>query len=161
MKSDTLIVLVAALLFLSCPWAYAANPAPYTEEAYKKIESVGKYRLEHDPPRISKGTPKEEKIQIITEYFRECFRQAGYSYDDTIVKVVDDLRNKNIASFPEGLHTIPAMIVLDIQYGVSECHYDHVDCLKFYTPEAAEAIQWLTKAMKLDEEPSDSRTAEP
>ena len=140
MKNTSIIIFPIMLLLLSNSSAFAGNPAPYTNEAYKKIESLCK----NNPPKESSNLEKEEILRKGVEYWRNIFSEAGYNYDDTIVKVVNDMRN-NPGSLPKGPETIFTLIYVGMHLAMSECNYNKVDCLKYYTSDAAESISWLIK----------------
>jgi len=133
----TIIFLLTILIFFTCD-AFAGNPAPYTEEAYRKIESITKDNLiEHD-----ENLSKEERARKPVELMRSIFEQAGYDYDDTITKVVDDMRN-HPERIPNNPESVPTMIYVGIHLMMSNCDYLQVDCLKFFPSDTAESIRWL------------------
>jgi hypothetical protein len=133
----TIIFLLTVLLFFSCE-ASGGNPAPYTEEAYKKIESASKNTVfEHD-----ENFSKEELARKNVEWERKIFEKAGYNYDDTIIKVVDDMKHTP-ERLPKNPESVPMIIFTGVHIMMSHCEYDKVDCLQFFSSDTAEAIKWL------------------
>ena len=76
------------------------------------------------------------------ELFRSIYSKAGYNYDDTIIKVVDDMRH-HPERIPNNPHSVPTMICVGIHTMMSECNYVKVDCLKFFSSDTGESISWL------------------
>ncbi|MEW6416815.1 MAG: hypothetical protein AB1480_01690 [Nitrospirota bacterium] len=140
MKTAPLILVLSLLILFSYSEAFSANPAPYTEEAYKKIEAEAKMNKSIYDANLS----KEENLRKTVELFRSIYSKAGYNYDDTIIKVVDDMRH-HPERIPNNPYSVPTMIYVGVHIMMSECNYVNVDCLKFFSSDTAEAIIWLIK----------------
>ena len=138
MRPVVFILTLSLLTFFPCSEAFSANPAPYTEEAYKVLESQAK----KNRPIHDANVSKEEHLRKTVELFRSIYSKAGYNYDDTIIKVVDDMRH-HPERIPNNPHSVPTMICVGIHIMMSECNYVKVDCLKFFSPDTAESISWL------------------
>lgn len=134
------IITSVILLLLFYSEAFSGNPAPYTEEAYRRIEAAAK----ETQPGYDANSSKEANLRKAVELFRTIYSKAGYNYDDTIVKVVDDMRHhpERIPNIP---YSVPTMIFVGLHFMISECDYAKVDCLKFFPSDTAEAIRWLSK----------------
>ncbi len=134
------IIMVFALLLLFCSEAFSGNPAPYTEEAYNRIDAAAKVTQ----PNYDANLPKEIILRKSVDHFRSIYSKAGYNYDDTIVKVIDDMRH-HPGRIPNTPYSVPTMIFVGLHLMISECDYAKVDCLKFFSSDTAEAISWLSK----------------
>jgi hypothetical protein len=136
----TIAVMFILLLLLFHSEAFSANPAPDTEEAVKKIATVAAMIQ----PKYDASLSKEESLRKGVEFWRNIFEKAGYNYDDTIIKVVNDMRH-HPERLPKGSDTIFSMIYVGVHFILADCKYEKVDCLQFFRSDAAESVEWLMK----------------
>jgi len=127
-------------LILASTTAYCGGAAPYTEEAAKKVEAVA---ARMDKPKFEQNLSSEEKQRKVIEYMHRVFDEAGYSYDATIVKIAEDMQY-HPDRIPKGI-TIVNHVVVGLHFMISECNYVKVDCLKFFSSDAADAIRTLMR----------------
>lgn len=127
------------LLFTFSQNSYAANPAPYTKEAENKLENA--YKQSGHIKKVDQASAEEVK-KLTIEKMRQVYEVAGYNYDDTIVQVANDIQNKskyeikNIAN----KSSIFAQIIMGVNMLMSDCKYFKIDCLKYFSTDAANAI---------------------
>lgn len=121
--------------------AFANNTAPYTDEALQKINKAITETQREDP---AQAVSREEYHKQNVEFFTKVFATAGYSYNETIDKVVDDMKNSP-ESIPTDRETVYNKIYTLLHILMYECDYDKIDCLKFYPAQTGEAIQWFRK----------------
>jgi len=137
------IIMGFVLLLLFYSDAFSGNPAPYTNEAYQRIDKAAKVmqsNFKYDP-----NLSKKDSLKKSVDLFRDIYSKAGYNYDDTIVKVIHDMRHNPEQVNNSGPYSVPTMIFVGLHFMISECDYAKVDCLKFFSSETAEAISWLSK----------------
>ena len=136
-----IVHLVAAMITLmfSADICKAGEPAPYTRDAYVRIEKAFK---DHQPPKPSDSATPIEKQKAAIERFREIFRLAGYDFDATIRKVAHDVKN-NPDKIPRDSENVAAMIVVLMSFIRSHCEYEHLNCLEFFDSQTTESITWL------------------
>jgi hypothetical protein len=140
MRPLVFVLTLSLLIAFSCLEAFCANPAPYTEEAYKTLEAQAKMGSSVSNANVS----KEDHLKKTVEIFRSIYLKAGYNFDDTIIKVADDMRY-HPERIPNNPQSVPTMICVGIHMMMSECNYAKVDCLKFFSSDTAEAINWLIR----------------
>lgn len=121
--------------------AFANNAAPYTDEALQKINKAIKETPKEDP---AQAESREDYHKQNVDYFTEVFAKAGYSFNETIDKVVDDMRNRP-ESIPADRDTVYNKLFTLLHILMYECDYDKVDCLKFYPAKTGESIQWFRR----------------
>lgn len=128
------------LLFVFSQNCYAVNPAPYTKEAEKKLEDA--YKQCRHLMKIDKNTSEEEIKKSTIEIMRTVYNLAGYSYDDTIIQVANDVQNKSKNEIKEisNKSSVFAQIIIGINVMMSDCKYFKVDCLKLFPTDTANAI---------------------
>jgi hypothetical protein len=124
--------------------AFAGNPAPYTSEAEDKVDEAGR-RI--GLQKIKESTSPEERMRASVELMRSSYEAAGYNYDDTIVQIADDMLN-HPERIPQNQITVVNHVVAGIHVMMSECNYQKVDCLRFFSASTAEAIKSLMKNTK-------------
>lgn len=121
--------------------AIANNAAPYTEEALQKIFKA----IQESPKAEYTDTlPKEEFHRRFTEYYAKIFEKAGYSFNDTINKIVDDMKN-NPEAIPSDRQSVYNKVYILLHIMMYECNSNKVDCLQFFPADTQESIQWLIK----------------
>lgn len=141
------IILMLLAVILSCLHVHsicAGVAAPYTEEAFERIETAAK-RL--PPPAINKSDPVDVRACRILEKQREIFADAGYSYDATVMQVAQDTRNPE-NKIPKDFPTVAGGIVMSLKMLISECERVQADCLRCYPPEVAEAVRSMMKGSR-------------
>lgn len=119
--------------------AFGANPAPYSDDALQNvINSL------HDTPKIEYdgNLSKEEYFKQTVAYFTKVFEKAGYSFNDTIDKIVDDMKN-NPQAIPSDRQSVYNNIYIMLNIMMYECNIDNADCLQFFPPQTKESIQWF------------------
>ncbi|MBA3037607.1 MAG: hypothetical protein FP814_14085 [Desulfobacterium sp.] len=117
----------------------AGQAAPYTKDAYVKIEQAHKdCKL---PSSNGSATPLEKQKASIKS-FREIFAFAGYDFDATIRKIAYDLKN-NPESIPRDSENVATMVLVLMSYMKSQCEYEHLDCLDLFDSQTSESIKWL------------------
>jgi hypothetical protein len=116
--------------------------APYTEEAAAKIDAAAKklFAVQAGKPSASPEGSAAERLRRSVEVMRQMFREAGYDYDATIVRFVDDTLNR---SQPIPPRSFMPLLVFQLGALVSQCRVDKVDCPQFFTGEAAAVIRKL------------------
>jgi hypothetical protein len=120
---------------------FAAGAAPYTDEALQKINRAIKETPKEVPAQVES---REEYHKHNVEYFTEVFAKAGYSFTETIDKIVDDMQNSPEA-IPADRDTVYDKLFTLLHILMYECDYDKVDCLKFYPAKTRQAILWFRK----------------
>ena len=120
---------------------YAGEAAPYTKEAYEKLEEAQKI---YKPSYPGKDSTLAEKQKASINMFRDLFKQAGFDFDATIRQIAKDLENKTV-TIPKNGQNVITMIIVLLSYVKSHCEYEKVDCLSFFDPKTSEAVQWLWK----------------
>lgn len=134
-----IVLFAIQIIFISS--AYGGEAAPYTEEAFDKIEAAAK-RIS---PLSNNGSKfSEETAYKMLEKQREIFIAAGYSYDATLKKVSKDLQREN-SPIPKNMVTVAGGIVAGIHIMMSECDNHKIDCLQRYPTDVAEAIRTVFK----------------
>ena len=138
------LVLVVVFVFTIIPSvAISGGAAPYTKEAMEKLNAAHK---SIEPPKYDKRESKEERKRKLVEYNRNLFQKAGYNYDDTINKVVYDMRYH-----PESIpktnadESVFGFIYVTINIMMSDCEYHKIDCLQFFPTKTAESVKWLAE----------------
>ena len=86
------------IIFFIPSVVYCGSAAPYTEEAKRKIENAQKNIKR---PVYDKTLSVEERLKKRVKFFQAIFRKAGYDYSETIIKVVNDMKN-NPQIFTQG-----------------------------------------------------------
>ena len=124
--------------------AFGGNPAPYTAEAADKVDKAGR-RI--GLQKIQASTTPDERMRASVELMRSAYDAAGYNYDDTIVQIVDDMQN-HPERIPQNSVTVVNHVVAGIHVMMSECDFQKVDCLRFFSASTAEAIKSLMKNTK-------------
>jgi hypothetical protein len=83
------ILMGAVLLVLGCSLPLqAAEPMPYTDEAVAKIDgAMETVRVNRD---ISEGD--DQKVKAYIEGMREVFSRAGYDYERSIIRIINDIQ---------------------------------------------------------------------
>jgi hypothetical protein len=115
--------------------------APYTEEAMGKIQTA---LTNVEQPKYDKRESKEERARRGVDFWREAFQKAGYDYDETIDKVVYDMRYH-----PERIpktnadETVFGFIYITLHMMMSDCEYFKINCLQFFPSKTAESVKWL------------------
>ncbi|MFZ5799127.1 MAG: hypothetical protein ACOY3O_11975 [Thermodesulfobacteriota bacterium] len=127
------------LLALTPVGVWAGNPAPYTDDALQKINKA----IKGTPmPEPVPETAKEDVHRQNVAYFSEVFGKAGYSFTDTIDRIVDDMKN-NPKAIPEDRETVYNKVYVLLHILMYQCDADQVDCLGFYPAKTAESIKWF------------------
>ena len=136
-----IVHLVAAIigLMFSADICKSAEAAPYTKDAYVRIEKAVK---DLKPPRPSDSATPLEKQKAAVERFREVFRLAGYDFDATLRKVAHDIKN-NPDRIPRGSENVATMVVVLMSFIKSHCEDERVNCLDFFDYQTSELIKWL------------------
>ena len=132
------ILLPVFIFFLGSSSVYSGEAAPYTEEAVRKIDEAGRVL---EPNQTQKNVSKEERMREAVELTRKAFRQAGYDYDATLIKVAEDLQH-HPERVPKG-YSVVTIIIPMVHLMMSECEYWKMDCMKFFPPDSAEAVRVL------------------
>jgi len=119
--------------------AFAENPAPYTDEALQQL-----IQATHETSKVvfDKEAPQEDYLRQLVEYYTTIFEKAGYSYYDTIDKIVFDKQN-NPEAIPADRETVYNKIYIQLHLLMNQCELAKVDCLQFYPHVTGESIQWL------------------
>jgi hypothetical protein len=133
------VILIVTIIFIfSYSTVFAANPAPYTDEAFEKImKATAATPVEYNPKLST-----EERLRLGVEIYRNIFVKSGFNYEDTIIKVVNDMRN-NPDNLPKGPQSTFTIIYVGLHFLLSECKYDKVDCLPFFRSDSMESVKWL------------------
>ncbi len=137
-----IVIFAIQVIFISS--AFGGEVAPYTEEAFDKIEAAAKMA---SPLTNNDSKFSEETAYRLLEKQREIFIAAGYSYDATLKKVAKDLQSIN-SPIPKNMVTVAGGIVASIHMMMSECDYQKIDCLQRYPADVAEAIRAIFKNSK-------------
>ena len=138
------LTLIATQLCLWITHANAGNAAPYTEEAFERIEAAAR-RL--PPPVVNKHDPMDVRACTLLEKQREIFAAAGYSYDATVMQVARDVNASN-SRIPRDIPTVAGGIVASLKLLLSECERNQADCLRCYPDELAEAVRSMMKGTR-------------
>ncbi|MCL7489225.1 MAG: hypothetical protein M8357_13750 [Desulfobulbaceae bacterium] len=146
-------IIIGLLLLAALPsMALGNNAAPYTEDALQKIIDA------------MNASPKEEYKDIISkedfhknliEYFSDIYAKAGYSLNDTIEQIVDDMKNhpEVIPRDRPSVYDEVYMLLLVLMY---ECKSDNVDCLQFFPRDTGDSIQWFMENNEFSRQFKDS-----
>jgi len=135
------IVLVLVFLLAAFPIvAFASNPAPYTDEALEKINKALKETPKEEYAK--KEEPKEAYHQGMVKYFTDVFDKAGYSFYDTIDKMVDDMQ-RDPDNIPMDKPPVYNHLYVLLNLMFSECKADNVDCVQFFPPKTQGSVQWF------------------
>ncbi len=124
--------------------AFGGTPAPYTAEANNKIDEAGR-RI--GVQQLKESTTPEERMRASVELMRDAYEAAGYNYDDTIVRIADDMQN-HPERIPKNEITVVNHVVAGIHVMMSECDYQKIDCLRFFSASTADAIKSLINKTK-------------
>ncbi len=136
MKIFTLIFIT--LFLFSHSVAFGANPAPYTKEAYQTVERAEAGIQSKWDANLS----NEDNSQRYVTFWRNLFVKAGYNYDDTIIKVVDDMRH-NPGIIPNDPESVFTMVYVGLHIMFLECKHSKVECFHFFRPDSVESVKWL------------------
>ena len=133
------IIIIFVFLATIPSIAFGGNAAPYTEDALQKI-----INSMHDTPKAlhDGNLSKEEFIKQSVEYFSKIFEKAGYSFNDTIDKIVDDMKN-NPEAIPSDRQSIYNNVYVLLNIMMYECNYDNADCLQFFPSNTKKSLQWF------------------
>lgn len=133
------IIISLVFLVILPAIAFGANPAPYTEDALQAI-----YKAIHDSPKAEypADISKEEFHRRFAEYYSKIFEAAGYSFNDTIDQIVDDMKN-NPEAIPSDRQSVYNNLYILLHIMMYECNSNEVDCLQFFPDETKKSIQWL------------------
>ena len=135
--------LLVALLFCIAPLsAYSGGAAPYSKEAADSIEAAGRGI---GLPKTGPNTSREELVRKYVEIMRQAFREAGYDYDATMVKIADDLENHEERIPKDNSALIAGYVVAGLQSMMSACNEAKVDCLQLFPPETSRAVRTIMK----------------
>lgn len=120
--------------------SYAANPAPYTQEAENKIEKAYK---QCESLRKEDKDSEEDKRKLIIDKVRSVYETAGYNYDDTIIQVAKDIQTKSQYKIKNitNKSSIFVQIIMGVNMLMSDCKYFKDDCLKYFSTDTANAIK--------------------
>jgi hypothetical protein len=123
---------------------FAEKPAPYTEDAYNKIDQASK---NIKPPEITRETPEKEKLRILIDHNRKIFKLAGYDYDATLRKTADDLKN-NPGKVRDKLNeqnkmNVAKMTMLTLALVREQCELAGINFLEYFDAKTAEAIKTI------------------
>jgi len=140
-------ILGLCFLFNGCSTqmpVFAGKPAPYTEDAYNKIDQASK---NIKPPEFSRETPEKEKLRILLEHHRKIFKQAGYDYDATLRKTAEDLKN-DPGKVRDRLNeqnkmNVAKMTMLTLTLVREQCNLAGINFLDYFDKETAEAIKTI------------------
>jgi len=143
LKMATLFLLAVIYVCMSS-LAFGGNSAPYTAEAEYKIDEAGR---SIGLKKIQESTSPEERMRASVELMRSAYEAVGYNYDDTIVQIADDMQN-HPERIPQKSVTVVNHVVAGIHVMMSECDYQKIDCLRFFSASTAEAIKSLMKNTK-------------
>ncbi len=138
-----IIIITYVLLngFFIVPYVLAGDAAPYTKDAYERIEKVAKNYI---PPKFSNSMTGLEREKASVNQFRKIFELAGYDYDATIRKIAYDLKNDPdgiVKILKQGHDNVATMIIWGMGARYSEREYMHYDYLDCYDNQTAEAIK--------------------
>jgi hypothetical protein len=136
-------ILAAALVLMAVP-ALAGGPAPYTEEAARKIDAAAA-RISVPPPETN-ASPAE-RLRGALEFTREAYEEAGYDLDATLVSVAHDLQSHPERIPRQGMTTVNHVVVW-LHVMMTQCSREQVDCLEFFTPDTAAAVRTLMRITK-------------
>lgn len=122
----------------------AGKPAPYTEEAYNKIDQASK---NIKPPEFGRETPEKEKLRILLDHHRKIFKLAGYDYDATLRKTAEDLKN-NPGKVRDRLNeqnkmNVAKMTMLTLAIVREQCELAGINFLDYFDEKTAEAIKTI------------------
>lgn len=115
--------------------------APYTEEAAAKIDAAAKKLFAAQPsqPAAPPEGSAAERLQRGVDLMREVYREAGYDYDATVARFLDDVMNRR--EIPP--RSLAPMLVFQLGALLGECRSQRLDCFQFFSGEAAAAIRKL------------------
>jgi hypothetical protein len=131
-------IAITSIVLITANVSLAGKAAPYTKEAYFKIEEAGNnYKLNSS----QQLNPAERELAGINAY-RNIFKIAGYDFDATIQKVSLDLKERN-AHVPRGGDNVATMIIVIMSFTKSHCEYEQVNCLAFFDSKTSKAVKWL------------------
>ncbi len=142
-KLISVLATLGIILFTSQA-AYSGNAAPYTEEAYQAVErgykQIGELRYQTD-------ASKADRYKAMIEHSRKAFAAAGYDYDATLRRILDDVINH-----PDQIrHRNPPMVfsvnLMALGMMMGDCYREAIDCPAFFPADIATAIR---KAMPPD-----------
>lgn len=132
-----IIALICLAVFPS--FAFGGNAAPYTDEALQKIF---KAMSESPKEQYDKASSKEEFHKRFVEYYSKIFETAGYSFNDTIDKIVDDMKN-NPEVIPKERQSVYNKVYMLLHLIMYQCNFEKIDCLQFFPSDTKLSVQWL------------------
>ena len=118
---------------------YSGETAPYTKEAYDKIDKASK---DIKLPQIKQDATSEERYRLVLDSQREAFRKAGYDFDASIRKIAKDLQN-NRSIIPKNEITILNVIIISLHFMKSQCDYEKFDYLVLFDKKTSIAVQYI------------------
>lgn len=142
------------LSLLSMVWfpaiVFGGNPAPYTEEALQ-----GVLKAMADTPKVVKAADmsKEEFHEQFIEYYATVFDKAGYSFNETIDKIVDDMKNDPDA-IPGDKQTVYNNIYVLLHILMYECKASSTDCLQYFPVDTQQSIRWFVENSEFSKQDS-------
>jgi hypothetical protein len=80
--------ILVLLLFVTAQSVFAGQPMPYTDEGLSKLNQA---RANHGDPGITPGNA-DAKVRLYIERQRSIFARAGYDYDRSIIKIINDIQ---------------------------------------------------------------------
>lgn len=138
-----LILVVLAISLMIPSVAISGGAAPYTKEAIDEIKAA---QQNIEQPKYNKQDSRKERTRKFIEYYRAFFSKAGYDFDDTINKVVNDMRNQpDILSRTNADESVFGIIYVTLNMMMSDCKYYNIDCLGFFDSKTAESVRWLSE----------------
>ncbi len=116
------------------------NSLEYKEDtAYEEIENAAK----------SLGITKsigymndDEKMKVKIDSFSKAFELAGYNYFETIISVVNDLKNNREKILLHG-NSRHKLILMSFAMMKSECKNKKIDCLNLFPTDTRQSAKWL------------------
>ena len=136
MKKIIIILFVMAAL---PSIVFGGTAAPYTEDAKQKIV---KAMIDTPKKEHKEKLSKEQSHKNLVEYFSNIYEKAGFSFNDTIDKIVDDMKN-DPGAIPKDRETVYNEIYMFLLVFMYQCKSDKVDCLQFFPSDTQESIQWF------------------
>ncbi len=76
------------LLFVVAKTAAAGQPMPYTDEALAKLHRA---KVNYKAPGVTPGND-DAKIRLYIERQRSIFADAGFDYDRSIIRIINDIQ---------------------------------------------------------------------
>jgi len=137
MRVAAVLVALGILLFTS-HLAYSGEAAPYTEEAYQAVERAFKQIGELQYPA---NAALAEKYKALIDYSRNAFAVAGYDYDATLRRILDDVINRRDEIPHHNPPKIFSVHLMGLGMMMEGCYRQAVDCLAFFPRDIATAIR--------------------